>query len=67
MPETEITGLCFLVFFLKLILEKERGRERERETDFLFHLFMHSLVDYCMCPGQASNLQPWCIRRTLSS
>ena len=25
----------------------------------LFHLFMHSLVDSCMCPDYSSNLQPW--------
>ena len=44
--------------------EKERvggggSREKVRETDLLFHLLMHSLVDSCMCPDQESNTQPW--------
>ena len=32
---------------------------RERDIDLLFHLFMHSLVDSCMCPDRGSNTQPW--------
>ena len=47
--------------FFELILE----RERERNTDLLFHLFMHSLVDSCMCPDQRQNPKPWCIGATL--
>ena len=35
-------------------------RKRKRNIGLLFHLFMHSLVDSCTCPGQGSNLQPWC-------
>ena len=31
---------------------------RERNTDSLFHSFMHSLVDSHMCPDWESNLQP---------
>lgn len=58
-------------YFLKLILwrkgEKEgrgRGRERGRERRYRFvaPLFMHSLVDSCMCSNLGSNLQPWGIR-----
>ena len=37
----------------------------ERETDLLFHLFMHSLVDSRMCPDQEWNLQRWHVRTTL--
>ena len=39
------------VFFLtdSLILEKEEGREREKDINLLFYLFMHSLVDSCTC------------------
>ena len=40
------------------ILEREKGRERERNISLLFYLFMHSWVDSCMCPDQALNLQP---------
>ena len=48
--------------FFELILE----RERERNTDLLFHLFMHSLVDSCMClPDWGSYLQPWHMGTTL--
>ena len=61
--------LFFLIFYL-LVLEKERkegegkreregGRERERNINLLFHLFMHSLVYFCMCPDWGSNLQLW--------
>ena len=32
---------------------------RERETDLLLHLFIHSLVDSWMCPDWDSNPQPW--------
>ena len=35
--------------------------ERERNINLLFHLLMHSLVDFCMCPDWGLNLQPWCI------
>ena len=34
------------------------GRERERNIDWLFHLFMHSLVASYMCPDWGSNWQP---------
>ena len=32
----------------------------ERNTSLLFHLFMQSLVDSCMCPDWRSNLPSWC-------
>lgn len=48
--------------------ENEEGREgmagwgnRERNIHFLFHFFMHSLVDFSMCPDRGSNRQPWYI------
>ena len=40
--------------FLKFIDFREK--EGERDID-LFHLFKHSLVDFCMCPGWISNPQ----------
>ena len=43
----------------KWVWEKEEGQERERDINLLFHLFMHLLVDSCMCPDWGSNLQPW--------
>lgn len=44
---------------------RERGRERERNISLLFHLFMHSLVNSCMCPDGEWNPQPCCIGITL--
>ena len=46
--------------FKKLIDVLGRGREKKKNIDLLFHLFMHSLVASCMCPdlgisGQHSN------------
>ena len=49
----------------KLISERERKGEGERNIALLFHFFMHSLVDSCMCPDWGSNLQPWCVGTTL--
>ena len=73
-----ITLQYFLIFYL-LIWERERGREegRDREGEggrererweryqfVLFHIFMHSLVDSCMCPDGIKS-QPWRIGMTL--
>ena len=33
--------------------------ESERNIHLFFYLFMHSLVDSCMCPGRGLNPQPW--------
>ena len=58
--------------------ERERDRQTDRQTDrhthththtqvdFSFHIFMHSLVEPCMCPDLGWNLQPWQIRTQLS-
>ena len=32
---------------------------REKNIDLLPHLYMHSLVDSCVCPDQGANLQAW--------
>ena len=37
----------------------ERKRERERNINLLFHLFMHSLVASHMCPDLGRNTQLW--------
>ena len=42
-----VTGKYLKIFFFKLILE----REGERGINWLFHLFMHSVVA-CMCPDR---------------
>ena len=39
--------------------------ERERDIDLLLHLFMHLLVDSCMCPDQGKNPQTWSMRMML--
>ena len=55
--------IIFVIFlncvFYCLILQRERERERERYL--LFHLFMYSLVESCMCPDQGSNPQHQCM------
>ena len=57
----DVVGLK-LVFFKYIIylsiLEREWGTdgERERNTDLLFHLFVHSSVASCMCPHWGLNL-----------
>ena len=48
--------------FLKLISESEEGgrgeRERDIDSNLLFHLFMHLLVDCFMYPYWELNPQP---------
>ena len=43
----------FYLFILNLLILES---QRERDINLLFHLFMHSLVDSCMCLDWASNL-----------
>ena len=44
------------------------GRETERrDIDLMFYLFMHLLVDSCMCPDLGSNLQRCVLDNTLPS
>ena len=43
----------------------EQERDRQIDIDLLFHLRMHSLVAFCMCPDQVSNPQAWPIGMTL--
>ena len=53
-------SLAFKTFFFNLlILERGRGKKggRERTRDLPFYLFMHPLVDSCMCLDQGSNPQ----------
>ena len=49
--------ICMYVFYLLVLEREEREKERGRNID-LFHLLMHSLVDFCMCPDQGSNQKP---------
>ena len=58
MEETEIGQSYSFVSILPSFLSL---KERKRNIDLLFHLFMHSLVDSGMCPDQGLNSQPWCI------
>ena len=53
-------SFSFLIFHLLIFF-----RKRERNTDLLFHLFTHALVDSYMCPDREWNPQPRCIRTTL--
>ena len=49
----EAIFLNSLIFFFF-----REGEERgEREIDLFYHLFMHSLVDSCMCPNWGWNPQ----------
>ena len=62
----------FKIFELLFIDFRDRGRterrERERERHRLvFHLFMHTLVDSCVCPDWGPNMPSWTIGKTLSA
>ena len=50
----QFTHLPIFNFYLLIFIDREewrkRGRERERNIDLLFYLFMHPLVDPCMGP-----------------
>ena len=67
LSENVLTSPLFLSVYW--FLERERGRrrgregegERETEINLPFHLFMHSLVDSCLCPDQGPNPQTWWI------
>ena len=50
---------CLEVTFYFLFYLLTFEREREREVNLLFHLFMHLLLVSCMCPGWGLNPQPW--------
>ena len=39
--------------------EGKGGREGKRNIDLLFHIFVHSLVNFYMCPHQGSTLKLW--------
>ena len=55
-------------FWTLLFSEKKRaegGGGRETEREICWHLSMHSLVAFCMCPDWGSNPQPWCIQTML--
>lgn len=47
-----------------MILER---RERERNIDLLFQLFMHSLMDSSMCLDRGPNPKPWRTGITLTN
>ena len=51
------------ILFLKIDFFRERGKEgkKERNIDLSFHVFMHSLVDSCLCPDgdRTRNLGTW--------
>ena len=54
--------------FFKIVFidfREEEGKERKKDIDLLFHLFMQSLVDFYMCPDWGLNSQPWHSRTTL--
>ena len=60
--------LAWLIPFLNLAFKKIifiyyidlRGRGKEGEMSICFsHLFMHSLVDSCVCPDWRSDPRPW--------
>ena len=57
-------SLPHCIFFFKKnsfihFRKREEERKKERNINWLSHLFMHSLVNSCMCPNWESNLKPW--------
>ena len=61
--EKTLTSTIYIYFYL-LIWEEMGQRHRDRCV-VLFHLFMYSLVDSCMCPDWGSNPQPWSMETML--
>ena len=49
--------------FLKVVFIDGLVLERERNIDLLFHLFLHSLADSCVCPEAGPNPHHWCMRQ----
>ena len=50
-----------IYLFIYLTLGTEEEKKREKNTNLLFHLLTHPLVESCMCPDQGLNLQALCI------
>ena len=48
-----------------ILIERERGDGRERNTNPLLHWFTHPLADSCLCPDSGLNPQPQDIRMML--
>ena len=40
-------------------MREKRQTRTHIDFDLLFYLFMHSLVDSCMCPDRGLNPRPW--------
>ena len=57
--EVKRKDTLFLNFYV-LILYRERKVRREKKIHLFFHLFMHSLVDSCICPDWELNWQACC-------
>ena len=49
------------ILVLFLFIDEREGKN----IDLVFHPFTHSLLDFCICPGQGSNPQPWHVETTL--
>ena len=54
---TRLFKKCLINYFI--FREREKGDGERENTDLLFRLLMHSLVDSCLCPHQELNPQPW--------
>lgn len=74
LPQFRATGFDILLVPSTIILKKKKGIflnifyllifEREKHQ-WLFHSFMHSLVDCYMCPDQGLNTKLWLISMML--
>ena len=54
LPTLDISYTWDHAIYDLIVLEGER---KKRNIDLFFHLFMHLLVDYCVCPDWGLNLQ----------
>ena len=68
-PHHSIHDSSLVLFKKKIVLidfrEGGEGRGRERNINLLFHLLMHCLLAFSMCPDWRSHLHPWCIGTVL--
>ena len=56
----DLYSIFILTFlFIDFRDREEGGGDREREIYLLFHLFIYSLVNSCLCADWGLNLQPW--------
>ena len=55
----DVVDILVFILHVNIFFKFFHLREKEREINLLFHLFVCSLVDSCMCTDWGLNPQPW--------